>query len=409
MSAATSATDRSTSDSARTSAIRSARSPPRSRTSRDWRTWRCSAAPRSTPPRPVGPPQPEFRNAVVRLVTGRSPESLLAALLEVERAHGRVRAERWGPRLLDLDILLWGDRVVDAPGLRIPHPELHRRRFALEPLAELDPGGAAPRSPENGRRAAGRRARSAGAAPRIRRVETSMTMFAWPVLLVLAQGQPLPPGHPPVTGGTVPAKPLPSTAPPLPARSLPDDQVLPPGHRGDATPGRHRRRSHRWRAGHGHSAPGQAPAAAGQGLPPGHPSVAPGAAPSTSDELLRKMDATPDLKTRPKPYEVSAAIGKLYYGRARWADARDFFLQAEKTAEPVRDALPRAAEAGEGRAPRRGRGRLPRLRRPQRWRRRPSRPGASPPRRSTGPRRPARSRRWARSSTPPRCSETRWR
>ena len=48
------------------------------------------------------------------------------------------------------------------------------------------------------------------------------------------------------------------------------------------------------------------------------------------------MDSTPDLKTRPKPYEVSAAIGKLFYGRARWADARDFFLQAEKTAEPVR-------------------------------------------------------------------------
>lgn len=89
---------------------------------------------------PLGPAQPEFRNAVIRLATGRSPESLLAALLEVERAHGRVRAERWGPRLLDLDILLWGDRVVDTAGLRIPHPELHRRRFVLEPLAELDPG-----------------------------------------------------------------------------------------------------------------------------------------------------------------------------------------------------------------------------------------------------------------------------
>jgi tetratricopeptide (TPR) repeat protein len=59
-------------------------------------------------------------------------------------------------------------------------------------------------------------------------------------------------------------------------------------------------------------------------------------APPTSDELIRRMDSTPDLKTRPKPYEVSAAIGKLFYGRARWADARDFFLQAEKTAEPVR-------------------------------------------------------------------------
>ena len=93
---------------------------------------------------PVGPAQPEFRNAVVRLSTGRTPGSLLAALLDIERAHGRVRGERWGPRTLDLDILLWGDRVVNVPGLRIPHPELHRRRFALEPLAELDPGARHP-------------------------------------------------------------------------------------------------------------------------------------------------------------------------------------------------------------------------------------------------------------------------
>ena len=87
----------------------------------------------------IGPTQPEFRNAVVSLVTRRSPAALLAALLDIERAHGRVRGERWGPRVLDLDILLWGDRVVDRPGLHVPHRELHRRRFALEPLAELDP------------------------------------------------------------------------------------------------------------------------------------------------------------------------------------------------------------------------------------------------------------------------------
>jgi len=93
---------------------------------------------------PIGPPQPEFRNAVVSVATTRSPASLLAALLDIERAHGRVRAERWGPRLLDLDILLWGDRVVDEPGLHIPHPELPRRRFALEPLAELHPGARHP-------------------------------------------------------------------------------------------------------------------------------------------------------------------------------------------------------------------------------------------------------------------------
>lgn len=93
---------------------------------------------------PIGPAQPEFRNAVVSLATRRSPAALLAALLDIERAHGRVRGERWGPRVLDLDILLWGDRVLDQPGLHIPHPELRRRRFALEPLAELAPGARHP-------------------------------------------------------------------------------------------------------------------------------------------------------------------------------------------------------------------------------------------------------------------------
>jgi 2-amino-4-hydroxy-6-hydroxymethyldihydropteridine diphosphokinase len=93
---------------------------------------------------PLGPSQPEYRNAVMSLGTRLAPAALLAALLDIERAHGRVRAERWGPRVLDLDILLWGDRVVDEPGLHVPHPELHRRRFALEPLAELDPGARHP-------------------------------------------------------------------------------------------------------------------------------------------------------------------------------------------------------------------------------------------------------------------------
>jgi 2-amino-4-hydroxy-6-hydroxymethyldihydropteridine diphosphokinase len=93
---------------------------------------------------PVGPSQPEFRNAVISLLTGLDPPAVLAALLDIERGHGRLRAERWGPRVLDLDILLWGDRVVDEPGLHVPHPELHRRRFALEPLAELDPGARHP-------------------------------------------------------------------------------------------------------------------------------------------------------------------------------------------------------------------------------------------------------------------------
>ena len=60
-------------------------------------------------------------------------------LLEVERELGRVRSERWGPRTVDLDLLVYGDVTIDEPGLRVPHPRLHERRFALEPLAELDP------------------------------------------------------------------------------------------------------------------------------------------------------------------------------------------------------------------------------------------------------------------------------
>ena len=60
-------------------------------------------------------------------------------LLETERALGRVRAEPWGPRTIDLDLLVYGDEVVDEPGLRVPHPRLGERQFALEPLADLDP------------------------------------------------------------------------------------------------------------------------------------------------------------------------------------------------------------------------------------------------------------------------------
>jgi 2-amino-4-hydroxy-6-hydroxymethyldihydropteridine diphosphokinase len=88
---------------------------------------------------PLGAAQPEFRNAVVELVTPEAPEGLLRRLLAVEQAQGRIRRERWGPRVLDLDILLWGERILSLPELRIPHPELHRRRFVLEPLAEVDP------------------------------------------------------------------------------------------------------------------------------------------------------------------------------------------------------------------------------------------------------------------------------
>jgi len=84
--------------------------------------------------------QPEFLNGAVAVETSLSPRGLLDALLRVERELGRVRdGTQWGPRTIDLDLLVYGDEVVDEPELRVPHPRLHERRFALEPLAELDP------------------------------------------------------------------------------------------------------------------------------------------------------------------------------------------------------------------------------------------------------------------------------
>src|SRR5262245_10330668 len=168
-----------------------------------------------------------------------------------------------------------------------------------------------------------------------------MTMAATALALLLAQGQPLPPGHPPLNSGVVPAKPLPPGAS---AGQRSDEQALPPGHPPLAPGNQSADPGGALPPGHPAipSAPAPsagtptAPGNSADGLPAGHPSIAPGAAAPSSDELLKKMDATLDLKTRPKPYEVAAAIGKLYYGRARWADARDFFVQAEKTAEPVR-------------------------------------------------------------------------
>jgi 2-amino-4-hydroxy-6-hydroxymethyldihydropteridine diphosphokinase len=84
--------------------------------------------------------QPRFLNAAVVVETSLTPSALLAALLDVERELGRVReGPRYGPRTVDLDLLLMDDVVLDEPGLELPHPRLHERMFALEPLAELDP------------------------------------------------------------------------------------------------------------------------------------------------------------------------------------------------------------------------------------------------------------------------------
>lgn len=91
--------------------------------------------------RPMGPQdQPEFVNAAAGLVTSLAPRELLDALQAIERRMGKTEpAVRWGPRLIDLDLLLVGDLEIDEPGLQLPHPGLPRRNFVLYPLAEIAP------------------------------------------------------------------------------------------------------------------------------------------------------------------------------------------------------------------------------------------------------------------------------
>ena len=87
---------------------------------------------------PLGPAnQPWYVNAAARVRTRLGPEDLLRLLHQVETALGRVRGERWGPRRLDLDLLLYNGEVIFAPDLVVPHPEMHRRSFVLVPLAEI--------------------------------------------------------------------------------------------------------------------------------------------------------------------------------------------------------------------------------------------------------------------------------
>jgi 2-amino-4-hydroxy-6-hydroxymethyldihydropteridine diphosphokinase len=95
---------------------------------------------RETEPVGVGE-QPRFLNGAVALDTTLGARELLDRLLAVEQRFGRVRVPgEHGPRTLDLDLLLYGEEAIDEPGLAVPHPRLHERRFVLEPLAELDPG-----------------------------------------------------------------------------------------------------------------------------------------------------------------------------------------------------------------------------------------------------------------------------
>jgi 2-amino-4-hydroxy-6-hydroxymethyldihydropteridine diphosphokinase len=90
---------------------------------------------------PVGGPpgQPDYINAVAALDTTLNPDQLLAALRAIETGQGRVRAERWGPRTLDLDLLLYDRLVRDDPWLTLPHPRLHQRAFVLYPLYDIAP------------------------------------------------------------------------------------------------------------------------------------------------------------------------------------------------------------------------------------------------------------------------------
>lgn len=98
---------------------------------------------------PVGPPQPDFLNAVIEVDTDLEPDGLLAAAAAAERALHRVRDVRWGPRTIDVDVLTYDDRVIDTPDLTVPHPRMHERAFVLAPLMDLEPDPPLP----DGRRA----------------------------------------------------------------------------------------------------------------------------------------------------------------------------------------------------------------------------------------------------------------
>ncbi|MGH2412524.1 MAG: 2-amino-4-hydroxy-6-hydroxymethyldihydropteridine diphosphokinase [Microcystaceae cyanobacterium] len=88
---------------------------------------------------PIGPPQPDYLNGCAVLQVQLTPEQVLETLLSIEDQFGRVRRERWGPRTLDLDLLLYDDLILNTPQLQIPHPRMRERAFVLVPLAEIAP------------------------------------------------------------------------------------------------------------------------------------------------------------------------------------------------------------------------------------------------------------------------------
>ncbi|MDO8953927.1 MAG: 2-amino-4-hydroxy-6-hydroxymethyldihydropteridine diphosphokinase [Gammaproteobacteria bacterium] len=90
--------------------------------------------------KPLGPQdQPDFINAVVKLETELAPMDLLKACQALEQQHGRIKTRHWGERTLDIDILLYGNQLIDLPELTVPHPEMMNRAFVLQPLAEIAP------------------------------------------------------------------------------------------------------------------------------------------------------------------------------------------------------------------------------------------------------------------------------
>ncbi len=92
----------------------------------------------------VGPPQPDYINGCALLHVWKTPQMLLETLLGIEAQFGRVRRERWGPRSLDLDLLLYDDLILDTPTLQLPHPRMRERAFVLLPLAEIAPNWVEP-------------------------------------------------------------------------------------------------------------------------------------------------------------------------------------------------------------------------------------------------------------------------
>ena len=83
--------------------------------------------------------QPDFYNQVIRIETSHSSQSLLKEILAIEQSMGRVRLQKWGPRIIDIDLLFYDQEIIDVPGLRLPHPGIPERKFTLLPLFELAP------------------------------------------------------------------------------------------------------------------------------------------------------------------------------------------------------------------------------------------------------------------------------